>query len=102
VSFNRLKALPASMSGLTGLAVLSLAYNPLGCFPEVLCSLTNLRELNIDQTGEWPMWPMFDQSNVTLAVLVPVAAPIQQHLQSPADSCANSAVSNYTDKLLLL
>jgi Leucine-rich repeat (LRR) protein len=52
ISFNRFKALPPSMSSLTGLAALNLAYNPLGCFPEVLCSLTSLRELNMDQTGE--------------------------------------------------
>lgn len=51
ISFNRLKGLPGSLSSLGDLAALNLAYNPLGAFPEVLCTLTSLRELNLDQTG---------------------------------------------------
>lgn len=54
-------ALPSSLSGLGLLGALSLAHNPLGGFPPVLGTLTALRELNLDHTGEWgevthPCW----------------------------------------------
>lgn len=53
VSFNRLTCLPACLGRLTGLAVLNGGFNPLGpSFPDVLCCLSGLRELNVDHTGE--------------------------------------------------
>jgi len=48
---NKLAALPASFGRMMALTRLHLMYNPLGVFPEVLCDLPRLSDLNLGAAG---------------------------------------------------
>jgi Leucine-rich repeat (LRR) protein len=75
VSFNRLTELPLSLSQLTGLCALNLAFNPLGresagLFPDAIFGLKSLKELNMDFTGCFVIDQKFGKLNSLEALQV--------------------------------
>lgn len=59
MSFNKLATLSPDLSCLEGVSALNLGFNALGIFPEVLSTMTSLRELNLDHTGRQCMLSHF-------------------------------------------
>jgi len=79
LSFNKIAALPSSMSSLEKLTSLNLGFNPLDSLPEALCSMQDLRELNIDNSGV-SLFALGQVAQVS-QLMVPLYIEFMQQLQ---------------------